>query len=1113
MCPNLQTEASRGWGPARRHARSGRQRLATLVAALLSVAAFGAATAQANEYTGMLASGTITVGSRASSESGGYVYGDYSWTAPSGTNFDGFAYTGASFSSVSDNSVGGVSAGFGGDGSANQPNILFPWTQDCSITNSGHYWTKNLASAGTNGQQTCNTSGNTGGWNYTNAEIDNTSPGTNPQSEYHTLWLTVFCQAGTCNYAYDYDQQWGAAGASVTNLSANVDDPNNQPSGGASWTVNNGSSWYQTDSNSPTINVAASDPAGVCAIGAQLSGPGSYYLQVTNASPGMENPGSPIGNEFDSITPCPGSGGSTVSGSAALGPNLQSGTYSLGIVASNPGNWEAGAGLSNAPTIANYGNTINIDDTTPSINWSNTSSGWSSSTSEQLTVTAGPSGISSVSCTDNGSPVAATQISGNTYSVPTSVQGANSMSCVASNGDANGTLTSPAANQTYNVDTTTPTVSFTDNGYTPATWTNTGQTVTVTATGGPSGIARVKCDVDGESASLTGSANNEVTISGNGEHTLDCTATSNTNVSGTATYDVWIDTRQPTISFSGAAAAPTWLTGTPTVVVIGAETGGTLSGITKLVCTINGGSPITMNVDAAQGYTGSFVLTANGSDVLSCQATDAAGTTGSASTETVNVDNPSVQPASSSLTRYGSSPDLDNGSDPFTNGPSQTNWYHNQQSVTVTAINTAGGAAISQITCTGASQSQGGGTYPANSQNTYDNSGEAITVTVQPPGGDLSCSATDTADNTYPLGSYEFEIDNQAPTGYFEQQNVWPEPDEVQVHVADGSQGSGTATVEVTAQDAGGPVYKVMATRDPSRADVWDAYFNDSTIPTGVYTFVAYPTDVAGNSGSITTSQDGGTETLELPLRAMTSLSDKLSADGSTATGSTQPTVSQTAAGIASAKSSIRGHQDASAAAKSKDAFVTVAYGQTATLTGTLIDLKSGKPVAHATVVLEQQVLGRKAVTKLGTTKTNSTGHYVFRVKAGASRTLLAVYNGSPLLRGAQANVSEYVRGKASLNVIGTLKPGHDLSVSGKLDGGFIPHAGALVTIQYAVQGFRGWTNWGDTRTTPSGAFTVHMPILADDAGHTFQWRAVISGQTGWAYLAGYSNTVSRPIT
>jgi hypothetical protein len=1102
----------------RRRLETGRQvfgRIATfagVLCALLFVgSAFSVTAALANQYNGLLTSG-VSIDSNAVAESGGYVYGDYSWTLPDGMQFGGFAYTSGHFYSwTPSNSVGGISAGFGGNGSSNQPTILFPWTTDCSITNVDHLWTYDGATAGTNDQATCDTNGSTGGWNYDNSEIYNTAPGTNPQTAYQTLWLTMFCQAASCSSNVSSE-------ASVTNLSGNIDDPNNAPSGGASWGGYNGG-WVQTNSGTVVLNTNASDPAGVCALNASLTGPETVGSGAEgNQNPGVTNVGGEIGEEFEfGLNPC--WVGDTDTGSWTIPGGIADGSYTADVQAANPGNYEAqGFSGNGSPTIASYSNSISVDDTTPSATWAGAPSGWTSNAAEPLDVTVGPSGLSSVACTDNGSNVAPTLISGSTggggttvWSVPTPTNGTDAVSCGLTNGDANGGLTGTTA-ATFHVDTTVPVVSFADSGYTPSTWTDASQTVTVTATGGPSGIQSLACSLDGNSSPLAGSGSDQATISGNGQHVLECTATSNTGVTGQATYDVWVDTRQPTVTFSGAAAAPTWLTGTPTVVVIGSETGGTLSGITKLVCTVNGGSPITMNVDAAQGYTSSFVLTANGSDVLSCRATDAAGTTGGASTETVNVDNPSVQPASSSLTRYGSSPDLDNGGDPFSGGPSQTTWYHNQQSVTVSAINTAGGAAISQIACTGASQSQTGGTYPANSQNAYGNGGEEITVTVQPPGGDLSCSATDTAGNTYPLGSYEFEIDNQAPTGYFEQQNVWPEPDEVQVHVADGGQGSGTATVEVTAQDAGGPVYKVMATRDPSHANVWDAYFDDSTIPTGVYTFVAYPTDVADNSGSITTSQDGGTETLELPLRAMTSLSDKLSAGGSTATGSTQQTVSPIAAGIAGKSTHMRGHRDVSAAAK-KDAFVTVAYGQTAKLTGTLTNLKSGKPVAHATVVLEQQVLGRKTVTKLARAKTNSEGHYLFRVKAGASRTLLAVYNGTPLLRGAQANVSEYVRGKASLNVIGTLKPGHDLAVSGKLDGGFIPHAGALVTIQYAVQGFRGWTNWGDTRTTQSGAFTVHMPILADDAGHTFQWRAVISGQTGWAYLAGYSNTVARAIT
>ena len=1122
----------------RRRVRAGR--VAQLAAGLVATVAVGLLTpavALGNDYTGMLASGTVSVGSGTSSASAGFVYGDLSWSAPSGTAFRGFAYTAATFSSVSDSSVGGVSAGFGAGGSANQPSILFPWTDDCSITNSGHYWTDDMRVAGTSGQQTCSTAGNTSGWNYTNAEIENTSPATNPQSEYSTLWLTVFCQSGSC--PYDSGREWGSAGATVTNLSATVDDPNNQPSASAYWTANNGSSWYQTDSNAPTINVDASDPAGVCATGVWLTGPASSYLQVMDSSPGMENPGSPIGNEFDSITPCPGSGGATVNSSAQLPANLASGTYSLSVLASNPGNWQAGAGLSNAPTVASYANTINIDDTIPTISWTNTSSAWTAATSQQLTVTAGPSGIGALACTDNGTPVAATRIGAGTYSVPTTAQGANTLSCSASNGDVNGELTSGPSDATYNVDTTVPTVSFTDSGYTPGTWVNAPQMVAVTATGGPSGIDSVTCYLDGVEVPLQGAGADQLLVSGDGQHTLECVATSNTNVTGQATYAVWVDARQPTVSFSGAEPAPVWLSGTPTVVVTGGEQGGVLSGVTKIACTVNAGPSIVLSVDSADGYTSSFALTTNGADVVACQASDAAGTTGEAASETVNVDNAALTPAAADLTRYGSSPEIDNGADPYSDGPSQTTWYQTAQSVTITAINTAGGAAISQITCTGASQAAGGGTYPANTQNAYGNGGEQITVTVQPPGGNLACAAKDIAGNTYPLGSYEFEIDNQAPTGYFAPRSSWPAPDVVQLHITDGPQGSGTATVQVSVQQNGGPVYKVMATRNPAEPDTWDAQFNDSTMPKGTYTFIAYPTDAAGNSGQITTNQAGGTETLTLPLRAMSSLQATLTAAGETANGSQQQAINP-AANIASAttgRHTHHGRRTSAVAASCKPAradgrrdskctggrpgakagrtaFLTLAYGQAATLTGRLLDAKNhDQPIAGALITIDQHVLGRHAITRLGVTRTSRDGRYRFHVPAGASRTILAIYNGSTLTRGAQTNIAEHVKGKATIQITGTLKPGHDLLLKGHLDGGYIPTDGALIMIQYGVKGFRGWTNWGTTHTNRRGSFQVHMPILPADAGYTFQWRAIINTQTGWAYLTGHSNTMTRAIT
>ena len=100
------------WGRAR-------VRLTRLLIVLVAVTGLGgvmAVGALANSYTGLLYAGTLNITSNGSSESGGYIYGDDSWTAPTGTLFAGFAYTSGAFSAKSDNSVGGVSAGFGGDG-------------------------------------------------------------------------------------------------------------------------------------------------------------------------------------------------------------------------------------------------------------------------------------------------------------------------------------------------------------------------------------------------------------------------------------------------------------------------------------------------------------------------------------------------------------------------------------------------------------------------------------------------------------------------------------------------------------------------------------------------------------------------------------------------------------------------------------------------------------------------------------------------------------------------------------------------------------------------------------------------------------------------------------
>ena len=187
--------------------------------------------------------------------------------------------------------------------------------------------------AGTNGY--CGiTGGNTSGWNYTNAEVESTNTAVNPQTDYQTLTLSVWCaRDSACN-----NDDSGAA--SATNLSGDFDDSYNQPSGAASWSgAGTSSAWYQTNTGALGVNYSASDPAGVCSLDVQLTGTSTVNSGLLgNQNPGVTSVGSPIGQEFQYGTnPC--WVGDSNSGTWTLPAGLASGSYSAQVLASNPGNY------------------------------------------------------------------------------------------------------------------------------------------------------------------------------------------------------------------------------------------------------------------------------------------------------------------------------------------------------------------------------------------------------------------------------------------------------------------------------------------------------------------------------------------------------------------------------------------------------------------------------------------------------------------------------------------------------------------------------------------------------------------------------------------------------
>ena len=1091
--------------------------VATVVVASLLALLLGCPTARANGYTGLLYGGTLNMGSNAQSESGGFVYGANSWTAPAGVQFNGFAYTSAAFSSVSDNSVGGVSAGFGGDGTANQPTILFPWTADCSISNSGHYWGNSwgLAVAGTAGTQSCNTAGNTSNWAATNIEMENGDPAVNPQSGYHTLWLSVFCQAVTCNY--DSGRQWGAAGLSVTNLSGSFVDPDSQPSGSAAWgSQMQAYRWYQTNGGGVSLNLSASDPAGVCALYAGLTGASNVVGGVVgHENPGVVNVGGAIGGEFeDGTSPC--WTGQTDSGTWILPGGLPAGWYSVDVYAANPGDYESqGFSAANSPLVASYSNVIEVDDSTPTLSWANAASTWTSQTSETLDVSAGPSGVSAVTCTDNGSSDSATLLSGSTagagtttWAVPTPANGANNVSCTAGNGDVNGALVG-AATRTFDVDSTVPTVSFMDAGYVQGSWTNQSQTVQVRATGGPGGIHTTTCSMDGSAgAELSNASGGTVTVTGDGEHTLRCVAVSNTNVQGSATYHVNIDAEQPTLSFlvNGTAPSTTYLSGAPVVTVVGGEDGGILSGLSQISCSVNGGAPFLLSgIGAAGNYTGSFELEQNGTDHVSCIGKTVAGSTQvSPSNVTVNVDNPNYAANASAL--------IDDGADPYSNGPSQSQWYVTPQSVTVTADNTGGGAPIASISCKGALT----GTWPISAVNSDSRGGEQITLTVPAPGGDLSCAAQDTAGNVYVLGSYLFQIDQTPPTGYFLPTSSWPQPDEISIHAGDGG-GSGVSLVRVYGEspdvEQGAPQFVGDAQYDPGTHD-YVVTIPDGVAPwvAGGWKFYANVVDVAGNQGEITTEADGATEELTLPLReatAVTASADQVAATPEVAIPDPLATVALP--GLSQPSGTAAADTRRATASAARDAAprahaLTVRYGSTITIRGSLTDVTHhGVPISGATVVVYEQLVGSHRYQRLGESRTNAAGDYRYRVRPGASRTLYVLYPGSSQLRPAASQLSEHSAGSLTLHAT-EIRAGGALILTGRVRGGHIPSGGLEVTIEYRQLGAPGSGTLGTVRTDRDGSYRFTQHFSSGTRGLTYQvWSVVPRGQSGWPYAGASS--------
>ncbi len=586
------------------------------------------------------------------------------------------------------------------------------------------------------------------------------------------------------------------------------------------------------------------------------------------------------------------------------------------------------------------------------------------------------------------------------------------------------------------------------------------QSIAATANPAPnaSPIASIACSGPGAPSGQQSGSQLTVSDGQQGASTIQCTSTSQAgNSSAPASVSVNIDTQTPSVSFNGGAPAPAWLSGPQAVTVTGSEPQ-QLSGITSVSCQVDGSAWTTTSGSVAR-----VPLSTDGVHTIHCYSTTGAGVQGPTGSYTVQID--SVPPAIA-----------------FSNAPAQSTWATSAQSIEITAIKPLGTSGVKAIVCSIDGQTT---TYPNTS--TTDPDSETQTITVEPPGGDLTCKAQDNAGNTSSSQAWNFEIDNTTPTGEF----LPPDPSnptQIAVKVADDVSGVARVLIEIQTGDGWD---QLPTSFDPSTGIATATIPDDGTLPDGTYQLEAFAWSVAGNVATITQAADGTAGTTQpaevtLPLRIVTQLHVGAVQASAARAGSNTLPLDRTAA---------------------------LSFGQSATVTGNLQTV-DGTPVAGGTIRITQQASGWN-VQALGSVTTDGQGRFSYMLPAGASRTVMFSYPGTAVLRAASATTGVNVVGKGTMTVGRHAVAGKSLRITGRLYGGYIPSDGVLVQLWYRVKGIPAGFGPFDhaIHTSSNGAWSITFPVSMGARGYTYLFKAVIALQTGWPFLATSTNVVERHVT
>ena len=434
--------------------------------------------------------------------------------------------------------------------------------------------------------------------------------------------------------------------------------------------------------------------------------------------------------------------------------------------------------------------------------------------------------VSALSCTEAGLP------GGTWYYTVTPVMGR----CAGVEGPRSSAAVTDTAAPTVTVASVSP-------GPNAAGYNNTSPVVVTLAAqdeAGGSGVASVAYVLDGGQQVSVPGTTADVTVSGDGSHTLVYSATDRAgNTSASQSLTVRIDTARPgtptlavpaVVNAANAAAVP--VTGA-------AEAGSTVT------VTARDGAGTTATRSAVADGSGSWALTldvsglADGTLTFSAIAADAAGNASPATSATAGKD--ATPPGTPTL----SAPALVTGA--------------TVSSVSVNGTAEPGAAVTLRITDAGAAHiltrnltADAGGLWSASGLDLGGLDEGQLTYTA---------TATDVAGNASPTASRTGTKDAVSATPTFTSitgttlanGSIGITSEQAKAVRIDGRSDAG-ATVTVTAADSSAPTRTVSSTVTADAGGVWSVTYNLSTFATGPVTFTARATDPAGNVSGLATA-------------------------------------------------------------------------------------------------------------------------------------------------------------------------------------------------------------------------------------------------------------------